>query len=358
MVALIGFGDREPFVQRGGHAVVVLLDRGDVGEQHVGAGADEAAGFDAQHRVRSVARQLEVTAEERVPRRCAQHRRPALGGRRVDEGEGTLGPRTDSEAGARVRLVAQTGDDADGELAVGLISAVEAPGHRDPQIVELDHRARSPGELLGAEEPVAGELRELGEVDRMAPAPCIRVVGVGESVERELPKGLEQPVAHRSIGGFVGVHHRLGHQAADGLDRVPGVDAVTGDHGGGVGPGEAAREHAQAGEDPLLHRGEERVRPFDRGPEGLVTLDRAAATAGEQPEPLVEQGDDLVGVHAHDPRRRELDRERDAVEAPADLRDRPGIARVHGEARPRRRGAVDEQKGGVARRGVVGCVGR
>ena len=33
------------------------------------------------------------------------------------------------------------------------------------------------------------------------------------------------------------------------------------------------------------------------GPEGLVALDRTTATAGEQPEALVEQGDDLVGVH-------------------------------------------------------------
>jgi hypothetical protein len=44
-------------------------------------------------------------------------------------------------------------------------------------------------------------------------------------------------------------------------------------------------------------------------------------TAGEQPEALVEQARDLARSHGDDPRGRELDRQRDAVEPAADLRD-------------------------------------
>ena len=53
----------------------------------------------------------------------------------------------------------------------------------------------------------------------------------------------------------------------------------------------------------------------------LVAFDRAAAAAGEEPESLVEQRDDLGRAHADDPRRGELDRERDAVEPATDLGD-------------------------------------
>ena len=85
----------------------------------------------------------------------------------------------------------------------------------------------------------------------------------------------------------------------------------------------------------LLGLGEQRVRPVDRGAQRLVALDRGAPTAGEQPEALVEQGGDLAGRHADDPRRGELDRERDAVEPAADLGDRGTRCRVEREVRRR-----------------------
>ena len=57
-----------------------------------------------------------------------------------------------------------------------------------------------------------------------------------------------------------------------------------------------------------------------------MAFHRAAATAGEQPEPLVEERRDLAGRHRRHPCRRELDRERNAVETATDLGDAAALS--------------------------------
>ena len=59
---------------------------------------------------------------------------------------------------------------------------------------------------------------------------------------------------------------------------------------------------------------EEVVRPVDRLPQRLVTLDGGAAAAGEEPEPFVEAGRDLRRRHHARASGGELDRQWDAVE--------------------------------------------
>ena len=75
-----------------------------------------------------------------------------------------------------------------------------------------------------------------------------------------------------------------------------------------------------------------------------MALERGAAAAREQAEALVEPRHEIVGRQRAHPRRRELDRERDAVEAPAQLR-RPRSTFVVGEREVGLRvaRAVDEQ---------------
>ena len=74
-----------------------------------------------------------------------------------------------------------------------------------------------------------------------------------------------------------------------------------------------------------------------------MPLDAAATSAGEEPEPFVEQPRDLARAHARDPRRGELDRQRDRVEPSTDLHDLVGVRRVELQTRPGRFGAVHEQ---------------
>ncbi len=74
-----------------------------------------------------------------------------------------------------------------------------------------------------------------------------------------------------------------------------------------------------------------------------MPLDRSAAPAGEQAEPFVEALCDLGGRHHPDAGGGQLDRERDAVEAPADLRDRLQVLGRSGEAATGVGGAIEEE---------------
>ena len=73
------------------------------------------------------------------------------------------------------------------------------------------------------------------------------------------------------------------------------------------------------------------------------------AAAGEQREPVVEALGQLGRGQRAQPRDRQLDRQRHAVERPADLRHRPGVARVELEVGQHRGGAVGEQPHGRKR---------
>ena len=71
---------------------------------------------------------------------------------------------------------------------------------------------------------------------------------------------------------------------------------------------------------------EQVVGPVDRVAQRLVTLERRAAPAREQPEPLVEPSHEILGGHRPHPRRGQLDRQRDPVEAPTQLATASGVA--------------------------------
>ena len=77
-----------------------------------------------------------------------------------------------------------------------------------------------------------------------------------------------------------------------------------------------------------------------------MALDRRTAAAGEETEAFVESRRDLGRPERDDPRRRELDGERDAVESTADLGDR-GVVRVDGRVRSHRPCPLVEQLHGL-----------
>ena len=109
---------------------------------------------------------------------------------------------------------------------------------------------------------------------------------------------------------------------------------------------EAAREHAEALEQRALAR-RRAARTTTRSPPRNVWWRSAAlaASAGEQLEALVEACRDVGRGHDRDPRRGQLDRQRDAVEPAADLGDRRRVRLVehepglHRAGRARRRAA-------------------
>jgi hypothetical protein len=78
-----------------------------------------------------------------------------------------------------------------------------------------------------------------------------------------------------------------------------------------------------------------------------VALHGPPPAAHEHLETAVEPGGQLGGCHRCNPRRGELDRERDPVEAPAHLSHRRGVPRAELERRVCLARPLDEQAHGV-----------
>ncbi len=107
------------------------------------------------------------------------------------------------------------------------------------------------------------------------------------------------PVEDRQAGVLAGIAHRLG-----GLE------------------GAGAGEHREAAEQALLGVAQQLVAPVDRLAQRLLPHRQVGAAAGEQGQPPFEAAEHLRRREDADPRRRQLDGERQPVEAGADLRDR------------------------------------
>ena len=206
---------------------------------------------------------------------------------------------------------------------------VERPLRRGTQVVELEVQPGPPQEFVRASaDPLPGFLAERDVVLRVAAAPVATATVLLETLARVLPQRLQQLVAHRAVGLLLGDDHRLAHEPVDRVEHRPLVDRVVGDDRARRPGVERAGEHGQPCEHHRLVRLQQRVRPVDRGAQGLVALQRHAPAAGEEPEPLVEQGQDLGHAERRDARRRQHDRERNAVEATTQLVDRRRVRGV------------------------------
>ena len=106
---------------------------------------------------------------------------------------------------------------------------------------------------------------------------------------------------------------------------------------------EAVSEDAQPPEEHPLGLAKEVVAPVDRRAERPLTRQGRAAPAGQDPEAVLEAGEEVVESEDVDPGGRELDRQRDAIEPATDTRDHLGVVIGQGEAGPLSRRAVAEQ---------------
>ena len=139
--------------------------------------------------------------------------------------------------------------------------------------------------------------------------------------------GLQQAIAG-APGRLVALHEALGGQRGDVVDHVRDADRLAAAHCLGGIHVEAPGEHGAPSQRALLGRREEVVRPVDQRPERPLARQRGASAASEQPEALVESVSQLVERQRARPRRDELERQRDAVEPPADVGDRGRVDRV------------------------------
>ena len=157
--------------------------------------------------------------------------------------------------------------------------------------------------------------------------------------------GAPSPVAGIAFGHlrFLGHDQGLVDQQCEQVeDLVAFHVAAAGDRLAGVEV-EPSHKHRQPGEQDAFGLGQQRVRPIHRGPQRLLAAHRGARTPGQQPEAVMQAVADLDQRQDAHPRRRQLDRQRHAVEAPADLRRGGGVLIGEAEIGPDLARAVGEQ---------------
>ena len=119
-----------------------------------------------------------------------------------------------------------------------------------------------------------------------------------------------------------------------GFDGVPGTDTL-----GGCGV-ERTGEYRQPLEQSLFGLAEQLEGPVDDGAQCLLSGRHRPRPCGQQAEPVVQPLNDLGDVERPHARGGELDRQWQAVQAPAHLRNPLPVCRPELEVGPHRLGAV------------------
>jgi hypothetical protein len=148
--------------------------------------------------------------------------------------------------------------------------------------------------------------------------------GLGQALQRVLADGVEQVVP--CVAGIV-IHaqQRLVGEPGQQLEHALWADAAPGSDLLGRGQREAAREHCQPAEGHAFVLVQQVVAPVEGRPQRLVAARGRARATGQHGEKVAQVPGQLTdGQHPH-LGRGQLDRQRQAVEPPAYLRDGPGI---------------------------------
>ena len=333
-------GDLAEQVQRGGGPEVIAgraAQRQSAGRQRLGGAG--------------IAGQGELRAHDggRAPH-AGRHSRGSEGQQPVQPPAAFGETAPDDPAGA------DRGADPQARLRVGL---AQAPGERGEHVGRVDVVAaedidagrpagRDPGQpdghiaLRRAQHVVAERVLKAG-----------RLAGLSQGRGRELPERVEHPVARVPEHRPLGHHQRLIHQRGDQRQNVPDRDALIGAHRLGHLQ-RPAREDRQPPEQGLLRGREQVITPLQGGAQGALARRSGPVAGRQQPEPVAQPGADLLRRQDPDPGRGQLDRQRQAVERPADRGDGGRVLRTDGKSRARRGAPVREQADGLVTERVPG----
>ena len=248
------------------------------------------------------------------------------------------------ETAPRLPQWLQRGRQRQRQLDVGVFAA---PGESGAQVVDLGVGLLESLLIITACRRVE-QRRDRRVVVAVTRPDGIGLAGFAELFQRVLAHGFQQPVAG-SASAVVGHHQRLVHQQGQLIEHLIALHlTATGDRLG-RGQVEPTQKHRQPAKQHPLRLGQQRMRPIHRGAQGLLATHRGARTPGQQPEPVTQTIEYLGRRQSPHPCCRQLDRQRHAIQAAADLDHDRGIVIGNGEAGLGQAGAVGEQ--------LDGCIG-
>ena len=207
-------------------------------------------------------------------------------------------------------------------------------------------QAFEPGLLIRTPRIGLGCLCHRHEERKMPALPPRFLTALQQPVPRVLAHGLQESVAGGAVP-FFGRHQALIGQRHQQLEHCAIVDALAGAHLFRGFHCPAASEYRRAAEQRLFGRQQQIVTPVQRRAQRLLARLRRACAAGEQSESIIQPRIDLLHRQRANARRRQLQRQRYAVEPDAQLRDRRGARRGQRETGLLLSGPLDEQLYGL-----------
>ena len=196
---------------------------------------------------------------------------------------------------------------------------------RGAQVVPLGFESRDGGGLGRTSELRLGRHGEVDVEVGVRAAHCRGILTLPEPGGRELPHGNEHG-EERQRPPLVLADEAAVDELQERPEQVGRPRCIRGDRLGGV-EAEVAREHAEAREQRLRILAQQVDAPLDRRADRALPLRDVARSGREEREDAVEPREHRGGRQGADPRCRELERERHALERLADAHD---IRRVLG----------------------------
>ena len=213
---------------------------------------------------------------------------------------------------------------------------------------EIRHLPDEPA-ALDAATPATDVGAERREMMRVAGAGPSELVAVLRADGAEPAHGVQHPVP---VGRTVELHQAGIDQRSHGIGDVTGRFTV-GAHGQRGVERERRLEHRQPNEHRARQRREEIDAPRDRRVQRRVSADRGTAARRSPAHGVADAGRHRLDRQGARPRRRQLDRQRESVDADADRRDLTERLVVEHQARSRVAGSLDEELQRLVRRQIV-----
>ena len=220
----------------------------------------------------------------------------------------------------------------------GIVAQV--PAHRGGEVARFGLQAIEQRVVAGPAQRPVGPLGQRPVVAGVAAADLAGVGPARQPLGDEGADGLQHP-RPRAGPAVVQVDQAV---LGEGLRQLQRPVLVQAGHLRRGLDGPAVHEHRHGLQQGALGVVEQAHAPLDRGPQGLLALGQVHRARPQRVERGGEPAQQRGGIEQPGAGGGQLDGQRQALQPPADLRHRRGVARGEGEAGAHRAGPVDKQR--------------